>query len=123
MDGRTLIPLRTFGQKKFGATFPDTITEAGTVGIFAKNPSKEFMAEFKKKLNISLNLHHSKGILIYGHQDCAGHPVSDQQHKKDILKATNLVSSLVDEKIPVVPVFVRREGSDWVVEELEPNLG
>ena len=118
IDGRVQSPLRIFGNKKFGAEYPDTITEAGLAGIFVKPISKGFLADLKKKLDISINLHRSKGILVHGHQECAGHPVSDIQHKKDILKAARIIHNLVSKKVKVLPVFVKRSHLGWVVEEL-----
>ncbi|MDP3726704.1 MAG: hypothetical protein Q8Q96_00105 [bacterium] len=118
MDGRVQEPARLFGQKKFNAIYPDTITEAGLVGILADNPSKEFLAQLKIKLDISLNQHHSKGILIRGHQDCAGNPVDDKSHKNDIRKSAKIIATLVPEGTQIVPVFVKRDGNGWSVEEL-----
>ena len=52
----------------------EIITEAGIVGILANNPSPEFLALLKSKLDISIDKHHSQGILVNGHQECAGNP-------------------------------------------------
>ncbi len=118
MDGRVQTPIRIFGNNKFNAEYPDTITEAGKVGLLVNSPSKGFLNNLKKKLNVSIKIHHSKGIVLHGHQECAGHPVSDIQHKKDVLKAIAVIKSMVPKNIPVVPVFVKRRYGKWVVEEL-----
>ena len=115
MDGRVQIPTRKFGQKLFNAEYPDSINDAGIVGILAHNPSPEFLNDFKKKLDISLNHHHSKGILVYGHEDCAGNPVDEETHKKDILDSVELIKKLKP-GIKVIPAFVRRFGKGWKVE-------
>ena len=121
MDGRIQIPLRIYGQQKFGAEYPDTITEAGEVGVLAHNPTPEYIENFKNKLDISINTHHSKGVLVHGHQECAGNPVDDATHKEDVRRSVELVKQLINNRVPVVGVFVNRSASDpklWEVEEL-----
>ena len=81
MDGRVQTPVAKFGQEKFEARFPDTITEAGIVGLISKSPDTKFVKNLKLKLLVSLEKHHSKGIVVDGHRECAGNPVNDEQHK------------------------------------------
>lgn len=119
MDGRVQEPISKFGQEKFGAKYPDTITEAGLVGILVNNPSQEFLSNLKKKLDISIRIHHSRGVVVHGHQDCAGNPVDDESHKEDVWKSVRAIQNLINSSIPVIGVFVRqRENEDWRVEEL-----
>lgn len=119
MDGRCEELVAQFGKKKFGAEYPDTITEAGLVKIIAHNPSEEFIAKLKEKLDISLNKHHSRGIVVCGHSECAANPVDDELHKNDVRKSVKLVQSFVGSSIPVIGVFVKRDSnSTWITEEL-----
>ena len=121
MDGRVHAPIAKYGQDKFGAQYPDTITEAGKVGILAHNPSPEFLAGLKAKLDISLNMHHSKGILVHGHQECAGNPVDDETHTDDVKESVRIIKEIVGDRAPVLGVFVKRseiEPTNWEVEEL-----
>ena len=87
MDGRVQEPVAGYGKKRYGVLYPDTITEAGLVGLLADNPSKELLDSIKKKVLISVEKHHSKGIVVHGHQDCAGNQVEDELHKEDVLAA------------------------------------
>lgn len=123
MDGRCQEAIKLFGQDYFGAEFPDTITEAGLVGILAKDKiDNPLLLNLKKKLEISIKIHHSRGVLVYGHAECAGNPVNDEQHKEDVLKTTKVIRSLVDLSIPVIGVFVRRmeqERNKWKTEEVK----
>ncbi len=110
MDGRVADPVAEFGRDKFGAAFADTITEAGLVGLLAAdNTEAELLNSIKKKVLISVEKHHSKGIVVHGHQDCAGNLVDDEKHKEDILKTAEIVKGFVPQDIPVVPVFVVKE--------------
>lgn len=121
MDGRVQIPLRIFGQEKFDAEYPDTITEAGKVGILAHNPSAEFLAQLKNKLDISIDKHNSKGVVVHGHQECAGNPVDDNIHREDVRKSVQVIKQMINNKVPVLGVFVKRSEQnpkEWVVEEL-----
>ena len=119
VDGRVQNASVEFGKRKFGTEYPDTITEAGLVGMLANNPSEEFIKSLKEKIYISLEKHHSKGILVSGHAECAGNPVSDEQQKQDVLKSVDVIKSIVPSGTQVVPIFVKRENGNWVVEELQ----
>lgn len=118
MDGRVQEPVLTFGKEKFGVLYADTITEAGLVGVLSKkNIDKRLLSSLKKKILISLEKHHSKGIIIHGHQECAGNPVDDEIHRKDVLKSAKIINSLIS-GILIIPVFVIRKGENWIVEKL-----
>ena len=120
MDGRMQEPVLGFGRKQFKAKYPDTITEAGLVGALSKQSiNKNLFSSLKRKIFISLERHHSKGIVVHGHEDCAGNPVEDKKHKKDILKAAELIQSLTPKDTPVVPVFVKRRNGSWVVLQIK----
>lgn len=120
MDGRVQIPRIKFGQKQFDALYPDTITEAGIVGILANNPSEAFLAGLKKKIDISLQLHHSKGIMVGGHAECAGNPVPDDVQKDNIRAAVGVVKKLIKNTVPVVGNFAKRSTTDRLTWEIEP---
>ncbi|MEK7558900.1 MAG: carbonic anhydrase [Patescibacteria group bacterium] len=118
MDGRVQKPIAGFGKNKFGAIYPDTITEAGKVGILAHSPSKSFLKSLKHKLNISIDKHYSRGIIVHGHEDCAGNPVEEKTHKEDVRKSVEIVKKLISNKVPVHGVFLKRGEPEWIVEEL-----
>ena len=119
MDGRIQEPIRKFGQEKFGAEYPDTITEAGLVGHLANHPDAGLLDSIKKKVEISIGNHNSRGIVIFGHQECAASDaVEDIKHKDDIRRSVEVVQSLIDNTIPIVGVFVKRGENDWEVEEV-----
>src|SRR3990172_11781197 len=117
MDGRVQSPVVEFGRAKFGADYPDTITEAGIVGLISNNPDSAFVENLKLKLIISIEKHHSKGIVVDGHQECAGNPVSDEKHKEDIRRSIEFIRNLIENKIPIIGVFVVRNDESWQAEE------
>ena len=87
---------------------------AGLVGLLAKNTDPDLLESIKKKLLISLQKHHSKGVIVHGHEDCAAsNAVSDEEHKKDVLKALEVIKSFVPDNIEVIPAFVEKRNGEW----------
>lgn len=122
MDGRVQDPVAWFGKRKFSVKYPDSITEAGLVGLLAKgfiDPQFEQNMRFKI-VEVSIGMHHSEGIIVHGHQECAGNPVEDEHHIEDIRKAVRRIQGWLsaDNQIPVVGVFVKRNLNTWVAEEI-----
>jgi carbonic anhydrase len=118
MDGRVQAPIEEYGQNRYHVLYPDTITEAGLVGLLANNPSSDLLEAIKKKVLISVEKHHSKGIIVHGHQHCAGNPVEDGQHKEETKKAAEIIKSFVPQDLEVKPVFVNKTENGWEVEEV-----
>jgi carbonic anhydrase len=118
MDGRVQAPIADYGQKRYSVLYPDTITEAGLVGLLANNPSVELLEAIKQKVLISVEKHHSKGIIVHGHQHCAGNPVEDELHKEETKKAAAVIKSFVPQELEVKAVFVNKTENGWEVEEL-----
>jgi len=113
MDGRVQKVVAEFGRRRFGAQYPDTITEAGLVGKLTKDSLDQALIDsIKNKLNISLQKHHSKGIIVHGHQECAGNPVEDKRHKENIRRSVERIKSLINSSVSVVGVFVKRSQKD-----------
>jgi hypothetical protein len=118
MDGRVQAPIEEYGLKRYHVLYPDTITEAGLVGVLANNPSQDLLDSIKKKVLISVEKHHSKGIIVHGHQACAGNPIEDEQHKVETLKTAEIIKSFVPSDLEVKAVFVNKTENGWIVEEL-----
>lgn len=122
MDGRVQEPVAEFGRATFGASYPDTITEAGYVGFLATAPSTSQTESLLNKLQISIIKHHSKGIIVHGHEACAGNPVSEEIHKDHIRKSIHMVRMLTKDVVPVVGVYVKRQDETWICEKIEETI-
>ena len=123
MDGRVQDVVAAFGRETFGATYPDTITEAGLVGQLAKDsPDQTLLDSLKFKIvAVSVGKHNAKGIVVNGHAECAGNPVEDEKHRQDIQKSVSLIDEMVGGNVTVLGVFVKRDAaatSKWIVEEV-----
>ena len=120
MDGRCQGAVDAYGRDRFDAEYPDTITEAGLVGLLAHNPSEAFLNNLKNKILISLEKHTSKGIVVDGHAECAGNPVDDATHKENVRNAVKIISAMIDNRVPVVGVYVSRSPKDHTKWEVTP---
>lgn len=120
MDGRVQKPVFEYGKVQFIAEYPDTITEAGLVGLLAKDTiNLDLLDSLKRKILISLTKHNSKGIIVHGHSECAGNPVDDQVHKEHVRKSVKKISEITESAVPVVGVFIKRGEEGWEVERVE----
>jgi carbonic anhydrase len=90
MDGRIQIPLINWIKENFSVDYVDTITEPGIDKLVADNTDLE---SIKIKVGISINKHESELIVVSGHYDCAGNPVSNEEHITQIKKGIEVISS------------------------------
>lgn len=74
MDGRIQEPVINFLKKRFQVQYIDSITEPGPNGLLAEYKNIELVESIFNRLAISVEKHHSVGIAIVGHYDCAGNP-------------------------------------------------
>lgn len=111
MDGRIQIPLAKWIKENHSVDYVDAITEPGVDKKVADNSDLE---SIKAKVGISINAHKSKLIVVSGHYDCAGNPVSNEEHISQIKKGVEVISSWnldakvigvwVDDSWNIVPV-------------------
>lgn len=108
MDGRTQDPVSKYAMERFGVKFVDTITEAGIDGLLpAMVKEREIYKATQRKVLISVNNHGSQGIVVAGHEDCAGNPVEEEKHIADVRKSVEIVREMIKPgEIPVEGVFV-----------------
>jgi hypothetical protein len=65
------------------------ITEAGTDGYLVKHDP--IPDNILNKIKISVQKHGSDRIFIVAHYDCAGHPVDEETHRKDIMASVDKI--------------------------------
>ena len=90
MDGRIQFPLGKWIKENYLVDFVDVITEPGIDKQVADDINVE---SIKARVGISVNAHKSELIAISGHHDCAGNPVSDEQHISQIKDSVKVISS------------------------------
>ena len=59
-------------------------------------------------------------VALIGHCDCAGHPVSDEQHKTDICTAATKLHTELPESITIIPLLAHppEQAGPWQIERL-----
>ena len=126
MDGRVQRVVERFGQKRFGAKYADAITDAGIVGILSEDHlDNKFLDSLRFRIvTVSIRKHKSLGVIVHGHAECAGNPVSDEEQVDDIRRSVSLVKKMVG-AVPVIGVFVKRDPEDaktWIATEVSQTL-
>lgn len=91
IDGRIQTPISTWIKDNHSVDYVDTITEPGLDKRIFEFP--EIAEEIRKKVTISIKAHKSELVVVSGHADCAGNPVSDEEHKQHIAKGVEVVKS------------------------------
>ncbi len=111
MDGRIQLPITHWIKENYPVDFVDTITEPGVDRVISHHQNLE---SIMRKAEISINAHKSRLIVISGHHDCAGNPVSDEEHIAQIKEGVSIAESWGHD-IQIVGVWV---GADWKVQKV-----
>jgi carbonic anhydrase len=90
MDGRIQIPLNDWVRKNYSVDYVDTITEPGVEKKLTQNIDVE---QIKSKAEISIFKHKYGLIIVSGHHDCAGNPVSKEDHISQIKESIEIIKS------------------------------
>ena len=116
MDGRIQEPLRAWITGQFGPHYIDTVTQPGIDGVLAGNTDLGDVGLAQRMAAISVRAHNSRMVVVSGHHDCAGNPVSQGQHTLDIKGAIRTIKSWAEmDGVKVIGVWVNR---DWDVEQV-----
>lgn len=87
MDGRVQLPVISFMQKRFERLHVDMITEPGPNKILADQTDTATINAIRKRIDISVKRHHSRGIAIVGHEDCGGNPAEKPEQLEQLRSA------------------------------------
>ena len=91
IDGRIQTPISNWIKDNNSVDYVDTITKTDLDNRIFEFP--EIAEEIRKKVTISIKAHKSELVVVSGHADCAGNPVSDEEHKQHIAKGVEVVKS------------------------------
>lgn len=93
IDGRAHPPVVAWLQDTLPAVaFIDRITAPGVDAVLAGEVRNKH-ANIKAQVEISINAHYSNTVVVVGHHGCAGNPVSDEEHLRQIKQSVDLVQS------------------------------
>jgi hypothetical protein len=91
MDGRTQKPVTDWLTRQFGVEHIDTITEPGVDKVLTQGALHQVQS-IKDRVLISVNAHGSRHVVVVGHHDCAGNPVSRDEHHRMTREAVEIVA-------------------------------
>ena len=115
MDGRVQLPVIRYLQKRFNVDYVDSITEAGPNLVLSEAKSTSSTFAIFERLKISVENHHSVGIAIAGHHDCAGNPSSEDDQIVHIRKAIRYIRQQYG-NLEVIGLWVDK---NWEVHEID----
>ena len=113
MDGRTQEPIISWAKKTFEVDYVDAITEPGPDKILAEGPDT-LIESIRNRVMISVNKHGSQNVIMVSHHDCAGNPVSKEEHLDQLKKSVDVISSW-ELGVKIIGVWI---GEDWKVNKL-----
>ena len=117
MDGRVQVPIRKWVTERFGPAYIDTITQPGMDGVLAGRLGGDAGPKLARDMTaLSVNAHGSALVVVSGHHDCAGNPVSRQKHVDDIRESVKTVKSW--DEIAGTRVIGLWVNENWEVEQV-----
>ncbi len=114
IDGRTQAPVSDWIKENHSVDYVDVITEPGCDKVLLE-VDYDKIDHIKSKLLISIKVHNSSLIVIAGHYDCAGNPVSKEEHLTQIKKSINIIKSW-NFPVKVIGVWVNDQ---WKIEQVD----
>jgi len=115
MDGRAQLPVINWMKSKYSLDFIDMITEPGPDKMLAQGTPAQ-VESIKSRVLISVNAHGSETIVMVGHHDCAGNPVSKEEHIRQVKECVKILQSW---KLPAKNIMGIWVNDNWTVEIIE----
>ena len=117
MDGRVQVPVIRYLQDRFDAHYVDVVSEAGPNRILAENSNTAAVKSIERRVAISVQHHHSVGIAVVGHHDCAGNPSSAVEQRRHTAAAVLSIRRMFSH-VPVIGLWVNDK---WDVSDLQED--
>ncbi|MFG2063125.1 carbonic anhydrase [Micromonospora sp. NPDC048871] len=86
IDGRIQRPLEEWAREHLDVDYLDTITEPGPAAVLTATGESHLTAVLEK-VAVSQRAHGSGTLVIVGHADCAGNPVSADEHRDQLRRS------------------------------------
>jgi hypothetical protein len=115
MDGRVQQPVLDYLTDRFGVAYVDAVTEPGPNGILNRQDNAATITSIRHRIDISVNKHHSVGIAVIGHYDCAGNP-GDKDHQNTDTRGAVRFLRIQYPNTPIIGLWI---DETWAVEEIE----
>lgn len=92
IDGRAQRPVSEWIRVQHAIDFVDTITQPGPEKALTRG-SHAVIDAIRSNVGVSISAHQSQIIAVAAHTQCAGNPVSDEEHKEQIRAACQVIAS------------------------------
>jgi len=118
IDGRVQRPVIEWMVQRLWTPYVDMITEPGADKVLAEGSESQRQA-VRQKVEVSVSKHGSRVVAVVGHHDCAGNPVSREEHWQHIRAAVDVIRGW-DLGVSVVGIWVNEF---WMIEVVSGDLG
>jgi hypothetical protein len=115
IDGRVQRPVLDYLAERYGVPYVDNVTEPGPNGILSRRNDKALVSSILRRIDVSVHKHHTVGIAVVGHYDCAGNPGDEAHQNTDTRGAVRFLQSQYP-NTPIIGLYVNEK---WTVEEIE----
>lgn len=117
MDGRVQDPVNAWMKQKTGADYIDVITEAGPDKLMASTATASRL--ILKRILVSRDKHQSQVLALVAHHDCAGNPVSKEDHLKHLHRAAKILETW-NLRMQILLIWVNEVWEVELIEEINP---
>jgi len=114
IDGRAHQPVIDYLKRVHGVDTVDLVSAPGVNKLLAEGIPSAHTEFLKGNASVSITAHQAGLIAVVGHYDCAGNPVDEQQHQRDIVAAVRTVAAW-DLGVKVIGLWV---DSAWSASEV-----
>ena len=114
IDGRTQIPVSQWIKDNYSVDYVDMVNEPGCDKLLPGDNTVK-IEEVKAKALISVNAHKSSVIVVAGHHDCAGNPISKEEHISQIKQSVDAIKAW-GLSVEVAGVWVNDQ---WQIEKVQ----
>jgi hypothetical protein len=91
IDGRAQRPVADWIRVRFSVDYVDAITQPGPEKPLMQGP-QAIIDMMRQNVAVSVTAHQSRLIAIAAHYQCAGNPVTDEEHKAQVRAACQIVA-------------------------------
>lgn len=113
IDGRVQLPVINWLKERCQVDFVDMITEVGPDKLMAER-DPERLPGIKARVKISVEKHGSQVIALVAHGDCAGNPVTKDEHFGHLRRGMECLRGW-ELDVDIVGLWISE--TDWKVEE------
>jgi hypothetical protein len=117
MDGRVQLPVIRYMLERFNVEYVDSITEAGPNRVLSEQTNRAAVHSILERVRISVENHHSVGIAVVGHHDCAGNPAPQDKQVVHIQNAIRFLRQQYED-MEIIGLWV---DENWDVHEVVEN--